>query len=81
VALEEYIRLYHTNGNPLMTFEMDDFHHLLGGHDEILDRMFPLMGGEILVNGHVFDPVVHREQDASLEEHRLAVAAELGIEM
>ncbi|KAF8148529.1 hypothetical protein K438DRAFT_1866880 [Mycena galopus ATCC 62051] len=78
-VLEEYINLRFTNGSPLETLEIDDWHYLLGAKEESLERMFPLMGCQILRNGVVYDPVKLKESRAKAEAERRVLMAKLGI--
>ncbi|KAJ7260317.1 hypothetical protein B0H12DRAFT_1322295 [Mycena haematopus] len=82
-GLEAYVKIRFGNGTPLETLEIDDQSYRFAGQvtEESLERMFPLMKGQILRNGVVFDPVVLKEKRAQREAFRRAKAAEWGIEI
>ncbi|KAJ6518125.1 hypothetical protein C8R47DRAFT_1031516 [Mycena vitilis] len=77
-ALEAFLQAC-ASGPDSMVFDDDQYN--LSPQEEILDRLFVLMKGEILWNGIVYDPVERKEQQERLEEERRALFLELGIEM
>ncbi|KAF7343671.1 F-box domain-containing protein [Mycena sanguinolenta] len=63
--LEVYVKARFTNGTPLKTLEIEDKYHRIASQTpagESLDRMFALLGGKILRNGIVYDPVKIMQQ-------------------
>ncbi|KAF7351738.1 F-box domain-containing protein [Mycena sanguinolenta] len=83
-GLEGYVRARFDNGTPLETLEFEDQHCRFAFGDaveESLERMFPLMQGQILRNGVLYDPVKlkkEREEQAALVRARML---ELGLEI
>ncbi|KAJ7260353.1 hypothetical protein B0H12DRAFT_381037 [Mycena haematopus] len=82
-GLEEYVKVRFKNGTPLETLEINDPSYRFCGKvtEESLERMLPLMKGQILRNGVVFDPVALKERRAQREALRREKAAEWGIEI
>ncbi|KAJ7260329.1 hypothetical protein B0H12DRAFT_380476 [Mycena haematopus] len=82
-GLEEYVKVRFKNGTPLETLEINDPHYRFWGKvtEESLERMLPLMNGQILRNGVVFDPVVLKERRAQREALLREKAVEWGIEI
>ncbi|KAJ7659227.1 hypothetical protein DFH06DRAFT_1195318 [Mycena polygramma] len=77
-ALEAFLQACATSPDSLV---FDDDHYNLSPQEEMLDRLFALMTGEMFWNGIVYDPVERKEQQERLEEERRALFLELGIEM
>ncbi|KAJ6589434.1 hypothetical protein B0H19DRAFT_1103846 [Mycena capillaripes] len=80
-ALEECLQVCHTHGDPFQRLEFEDRDYVLAGREEKLERLFALMGGEVVWNGVDYDPVRRKKQLEEWEAERRALAAEYGIEM
>ncbi|KAJ6453788.1 hypothetical protein C8R45DRAFT_1038865 [Mycena sanguinolenta] len=81
-ALEAYVNARSANGTPLERLEIDDQYYRFVGQvgEESLDRMLPMIKGDILRNGVVHDPVANKQQQEKWEAIRRATEIEWEIE-
>ncbi|KAF7365954.1 F-box domain-containing protein [Mycena venus] len=81
--LAAYLEMRFTNGRPLQRLEIDDPSHFLSGDEQKtrMERIFPLVDGQIVRNGVVYDPVRLKELRAEWELEWPALAAKFGIDI
>ncbi|KAJ7128590.1 hypothetical protein C8R44DRAFT_732917 [Mycena epipterygia] len=77
--LKAFLGLWHTNGNPLQVFEIDERHRCLSAHEERIEQLFPLIGDSMIRNGTAYNPIKQKEERAKRMAEWRAQAVELGL--